>query len=280
MPQVQNSLRDGFSPEQWATLRQPLRRDEFDIFLEHVFANLARRPEPLRLREVAAVVRRISQIVDQGVPRDVLAAGADAITKFHVAGRPQKDWQLSRNAQRIGEILLGKLMSFGEFADCSTKEALHFVQRNATHLASPYLEPAVEFLERYDLPPDPPNPFRAPCMLSPSQSGLIGRPNPWLTDDLSQRICGANHALKQAGLHKRFPLIASALNKAKLAKRSGEQWEGGDVSQRVKEYEAAQKRNELDITKVRTDLANWCVSSFRFAQLVNELNHAIQQPVE
>jgi hypothetical protein len=277
MPQVLDTSDPNFL-EQWASLGKPLGNDELEVFLRHVFANLARRPEALRLRAVAAVARRIRWLVDFGVPKEVIAAGPEAVANFQGTERSADHKALVFDARRTAEILWGNLMLYGEIEPCSTEQALAYVRRNGdTHLANPYLNATIEFLERFELPSGARNPFTAPYLQSKSMSAQGGNPNPHLTDDLSERIYGADHALRRTGLKRWRPLIARVLNEAKAPKRRSRlAWGAEDVSNRVKEYETAQRHSYRDVAQLREQIANRLIFDFRWAELIETQNRARQ----
>ncbi|MEO5925711.1 MAG: hypothetical protein ABIR70_17975 [Bryobacteraceae bacterium] len=272
--------------ERWAALSRPLGIEEIDDFLDHVFASVARRPETLKLSEVAGVVRRLRWLLDFGVPKNLIVQGQEAVNRFQSTERSKEHLDLAFNVRQISDILWGTLLSCGDITTCSTEEALAFVRRNgSTYLANPYLNSAIEFLEQYDLPPDCESPFKPPYLLSASQSSQGSNPNPHLTDDLSERICGADHALRRTGAAKWRPRIAAALNKAGIQRREGAsstEWLAADVHDREKQYVNSQVLKHplteptVIVEQVRTNAADTLIFAFRWAQYVNAENDARQ----
>jgi hypothetical protein len=250
----------------------PLTPSEIDEFLEFVFSAIARRPQPLRPREVLGVLRCIEWLVRSGLPRAVLAAGSEAITAYNVREEPdEQHLKLCNSAGQISDRLWRSLIGFGVFEACSTESALAFVRRyRSTILAGPDCDRLIEFLERYDLPRDARSPFKPPYLVSPVPTTQGYSRNPHLKDDLSERIWGADLALKQAGLvSRRRRRIAEFLNRAGIhKKRFGSLWGPEDIQQRIKEHEAAYRRRYGDIEYRRNELPNRLIRAYKYDALI------------
>ena len=98
-----------------------------------------------------------------------------------------------------------------------------------------------------------------------------------IQNDLSERIFAAYYALPRAGIKKRSPKIAAALEAAKAGGR--ENWSWADVHDRLKVFERTERsllRKHLvpkvakQLARMKGQCADKWISSFKFAQAWNK----------
>ena len=264
--------------------RQSLEKSDVDSFLEFLFKDVAHRPQELRLSEGASVARYIAWLALQGVPNSVLAQGSAALTEYQLAAKTADDEAARWNGNRIANKVWGVLRQNCAFDASSKQAALRFLRRHSkTYFDNPYLRPALEFIENFDLPTDANFPFGPPALLSGSMS-VQGRRTPRLVDDLSDRIFAAYYALRRAGVKHRTPSIAKALTTAKIRKREKgrgirTEWDWTDVNDRVKGYEKTKRKKLAKLGQPRAAIkqmladfkehrVDYWISSFKFAKTV------------
>lgn len=267
MPQVPDSNEGWISADQFILPRQELEASQIDGFLRHLFGDIARRPEQIKLREAAAVARYIKLLCSQGVLSLGQKTGDASATE-----QSKTRWA----ANQIAEIIWSVLLQSGEFATASKPEALNFLRKHRrTYLANPHFDSALAYVERFELPANARRPEEAPTFKSRSRTARIYPPNSRLKDDLSERIYVADRALIRAGLKtKRRPVIANILQSAGVERRgSGEAiWTAEDVSDRVKEYVRAQQKHysNLNVQWSGEGLVDQRISFFKFVQARKE----------
>ena len=109
-----------------------------------------------------------------------------------------------------------------------------------------------------------------------SSGGYVGERR--LTDDLSDRIYGAYHALSGVSIKGRSARIAEALSRSK-ASISKTDWSYADIDDRVKKYERQERRSlkgrglnddalQAEIERFRACRADAWIAAFKFAQSV------------
>jgi hypothetical protein len=269
MPQVPDPNEGWISMDRLMLPRQALEISEIDEFLRYIFGDIARRPDPLRLRETAEVVRFIKRLTSQGVPRAVANEGADVATKYRSMSPEQS--RARWYADQIAEIIWNTLLQSGEFPTAAKSEALNFLSKHRqTYLANPYFDEALAFVEAFELPAHAPPMNEPPAFRSRSRTVRTYASNARLKSDLSERIYIADEALKRAGLKtKRRPVIGRALEDAAVEHRSGDTtWTSEEVNERVKEYQRSQ-RLQWSKRKVKwtgEHLVDDRIHSFRLAQ--------------
>src|SRR5216684_8602688 len=124
MPQVPKP-RDGWIDARMLALPpQTLERSEVDAFLQWLFACIAKRPEPLLLRECAAVARYLRWLSWNGVPLTVLKRGKDPLKDYLAANRTEEERTARWNLQQTADIVWGTLLQYGEFEPSTRDVAL------------------------------------------------------------------------------------------------------------------------------------------------------------
>lgn len=252
--------------DQFILPRQALEPSEVDEFLSHLFGDIARRPEPLRLRETAAVVRFIKQLTLHGVPTTVAIDGPDAVARFDRRSISPEHLTARSCAGQIAEIIWDLLVQHGDFPIATKPEVLRFLDRHRrTYLANPLIDQAIAYVQGFELPANA-APIEPPTLRSRSRTARIYPPNARINSDLSERIYIADQTLKRAGIKKRRPVIARALEVAGVEHRSGESiWTAEDINERVKEFQRSQRLRYSSVWNGE-HLVDWKISFFRFVQ--------------
>ena len=193
-----------------------LDQSEVDDFLRFLFKDVAGRPEPLLLRETAAVVRYLRLLALKGLPRTVVAKGPKAVEQYEETPAYRKNSDARRVLEQMASAIWGNLSQFGQIEPCSPGKAIRFLRRHAgTYLAGkplrlPRVLKLVQELEVTPKKPGEPKPFAPPLIVSRSRSAH-GTGNSRLQDDLSERIYVALHALKRSSVKSPQNRIADAL---------------------------------------------------------------------
>ncbi len=244
--------------------RRRLKKEEVEPFLSWLFGGLAQRAEPLRPLETMKVARYLRLLADHGVPRGILARGKEAITGYRRSDREDQQWRDAVN--RAADMLLSKLLIYGEVVPCKGQDALRFFKEHqVTYLASPVYKPAFEFLKSYGLAPDVSATPNRPCLLSASLNAQ-GQGNAYLQTDLSERIHAALHALRLSGIRRARKKIVHCLNEIPLPPlRRGTDsggWTYERVNDRARRFEKAhlagiKKGSTVAQTKERMDEFRW-----------------------
>jgi phage gp36-like protein len=239
MPGDINSKRErSFDTSNFA---QPLAEAEVDGYLTWQFRVAARRPKALTLRETAAVARYLLCLALHGVPKEIVDGGPDAVRKHWrdhlLKGERMREANDARQCvQRTAEIVWGDLLQFGQFEVGSKREAQSFFKKHSSYWYHHWLEPALKFLEEFEVPPWTEAPFHQQQLVGPHVSEQGGG-NPYLENDLSQRIAAADYALKKASIRGRRARIAKALNESPMCSRPNDSWGPEEVRNRVRSYE-------------------------------------------
>jgi hypothetical protein len=164
---------------------------------------------------------------------------------------------------RTAEIVWGDLLLFGQFEAASKREAQSFFKKHSSDWHHPWLEPALKFLEEFEVPPWPEAPFDQQQLVGPDASTQVGG-SPYLENDLSQRIASADYVLKKASIRGRRARVAKALNESHLTRRPDDTWGPEEVRNRVRSYE------RLRIHRSPESLVDESVSSYRRARYQEE----------
>jgi hypothetical protein len=246
-----------------------LAASEVQSFLDFLFSDLAKKRRSLSLRKTAPIARYLMLLAKHGVPKKAIEEGPDALKKYweSKAAHPRRSAQA---VELVAKFVWEDLLRFGDFPRASNEEAREFLQQRRWH--HPALQIALEFLEDYELPTDVPN-LKLPVNVSLPQelvSNVVPTRfvakrlseqggNPYLDDDLSQRVAAADCILKQAGIRVPHRRIAEALNASPLTKDLGPDcvWGSPEVRDRVKSY-FRQKRHLL-----QADLAAHWMRQYR-----------------
>jgi len=286
MPQKQPDPAEGWiSGEELAIPPQHLESVEVDAFLEFLFGDIAYRVGKLTLRESASVVRYLRILAWRGVPKQIASGGKEQVENY-LSSRSDEERQRGRIAEKAAEIIWGELWNCGSISRCGKRKARQFLRTHARGYMHYYAEAVLEFVENFDLPPNTDDPFsRGPGFRSRSRS-IPGGGNPYLHDDLSERICAAHYALRREATEKSRWRIAQALKKAgvepsRRRKSPEEGWAEENVNDRIKQFERQHRTNirrllkseRQPVTKERVEeilerwrdgLADEWISSFRW----------------
>jgi hypothetical protein len=252
-----------------STFASPLAESEIDCYLAWQFKVAAWRPKALTLRETAAVARYLLSLALHGVPKTIADGGPEAVQKYwadrYLKGERMSEANDARQCvQRTAEIVWGDLLQFGQFEPGSKQEAQRFFKKHSSYWHHPWIEPALKFLEEFDVPPGTDPSFHQQQLVGPDVSFQVGG-NPYLENDLSQKIAAADYALKKASIRGRRTRIAKALDESPLTARQDDSWGPEEVRNRVRSYE------RLRIHRSPDSLVDESVSSYRQARYLEEL---------
>ena len=181
------------------------------------------------------MVRYMLWMARQGVPTRVVKLGPEAVQEYQVGRRTDEEIRARQDVEHLAKGIWSDLLTLGQFETASTSKAQRFLRQHSSYWHDPWLASALRFFEDFELPTGVKPPF--------SQQRLVGKhrivhgANPYLENDLSERITAASYALKRAGLRRRHSLIAKALNQSPLTRRSSDFWGPEEVRDRVKAYE-------------------------------------------
>jgi len=204
----------------------------------------------------------------QGVPKNIIELGAGAIREYQVGRRTDEEIRAREDVERTAEIVWRDLLNFGQFETGSKGKTQSFFRRHKSHWHHPGFKPAMRFLKDFELPTGLKPPFHQQPLIGRHLSAQ-GEGNPYLKDDLSERVTAADNALKRAGIRGRRALIAKALNESPLTRRANDSWEPEEVRDRVKAYQ--KQRNHLP----GDDLADRWILSYRWAMQIGKISPAI-----
>ena len=266
MPGDANSETDRSIEE--STFASPLAESEIDGYLAWQFGVAAWRPKALTLRETAAVARYLLSLALHGVPKIILDGGPEAVQKYwadrYLKGERMSEANDARQCvQRTAEIIWGDLLQFGQFELASKRYAQSFFKKHSSYWHHPWIEPALKFLEEFEVPPGMEPSFHQQQLVGPHGS-VQGGGNPYLENDLSQRIAAADYVLKKASIRGRRVRIAKALDESPLTRRPDDTWGPEEVRNRVRSYE------RLRIHRSPESLVDESVSSFRQARYLEQ----------
>jgi hypothetical protein len=215
-----------------------LELDEVDAFLAFVFSDVSKRPGSIELKEGAAVARHVQWLGLAGRPAGMVEARDES-------GRP-KSFETApeiRNARvvlsRFAQDIWRKVHQYGEFEPSTHDEAVRFVADRLDTYFGDFDPDILNLLKSYELPPKTNYPFCPPALMSKSITA-VGKGNPHLFDDLSERIFAAHCALVRLKIGNRNSRIAAAMNKAKIGGRP--KWYPEHVKERCKAYLLALKK--------------------------------------
>ena len=188
-----------------------IETDELDEFLKFLFAEIARKPAPLGLREVSSIVRYLMSLGVAGIPRAVLAQGAEAIKRYSHDRRSASENRMAESTWQMAEIIWRTLIRSGNIPLASKKETEDFLRAHAkTYLANPYLSDTLRFVRKFELSDHTALTFTQPHLMS-RHINAQGQGNPYLLDDLTERIAAAYFALTRVGIRDAYARIAKAL---------------------------------------------------------------------
>ena len=229
-----------------------LRADDSGPFLEFLFADVARKPEEMRLREAASVAKYL----------DALA---------HEEREPGQDRQV---LEYLSRVVWRTALRAAPITLSAQDAAIDFLQRHSgTYLLDRAVDRAVKLIRERPVPTNPTNLARLVSRGMSIESESVAR-----LHDLSERIYAAYWALRLAKVHGARKRVAEMLN-AKGRKRStrGDRtcgWDSDTVHERVKQFEdrqlGAAQRTQKARKEMRTSFARKWVDSFRYRQELAE----------
>jgi hypothetical protein len=249
---------------------QELEASEIADYLAWQFGDLAKKSEPLHLRETASVVRYLHWLALHGVPKEVIHAGAEAVEEYRRTGRTKDALQSRQAVERTAKIIWGDLLQFGQIEAASKSETENFLREHAPYWPHPWMELSLKFLEDYDLPPDARSPFRPPHLHGRDASAQ-GDGNPYVQSDLSERIAAADRVLARARVRGRRKQIAEVLNASPLTRRSDALWGPEEVADRVKGYK--KQKRDIRYEALANGLADRWIASYRYDRWVTKQRH-------
>jgi hypothetical protein len=233
MPQVPKPPAGSTSARQPTRSPQTLDVSEVDAFLAFLFSNIATRPANLPLQEAAAAARYLAWLSIAGVPLAVLNRGQKAIDEYHRIDRAKEDREERQKLVKAAGYIWWNLHSYGDFEPSSKEDVLGFIRQHLdTYFVN--LKSVLPILESWGIPEGMKHTFRRPSFMN-TNLNVAGPGNPHLSDDLSERIFAAYHALPRAGIKRRSRKIAAALSAVNAAGRAD--WDWNLVNERVKGYE-------------------------------------------
>jgi hypothetical protein len=257
-------------------LTPKLAESETEPFLTWLFSDLSLKTEPLKLLETAAVARYLMLLAIHGVPTEIAERGPDAILSYKHSPKSEKMLRGRQAVERTAKILWADLLDRAEFKPSTKDEALKFLGKYASARHDPWFECAVNFLkncEELDLesmPPRSATPFVA-------KTAAQNRGNPYLDDDLSERIAAADSALERAGVEDRQTVIAQALQDSPLTREQGPKdqiWGGVEVRARARTY----RRQKHPMT--REQVSNKWIGKYRSDIATEEMLRAGNRETE
>lgn len=280
MPQARRARGDARISTQRSS---PWWHKESDSFLDFLFSDIAHRPDTLTLRETAAVARFLLALARGGVAPDDAADSQTDDSPHFEGGREDANKRVLLS--HLARIIWMELLQFGKINACDKRVAKSFLRRHRdTYLAGKDVSSALEAIEYFEVPERDTPPFQPPHLIARTFSAQ-GVGNPYLKDDLTERIYTGYHVLKLAREPRIRPRIAEALERAGAAtvarKRTrGTRWTWQDVNERIKEYDkrlrkrfrqqGIEKRVEQEVKKWQGSLVDRWVSSFQARQAEDE----------
>jgi len=231
---------------------QELEGSEAEAFLEWLFSDLARRPRPLSLRKGVAVGRYLKLLAWEapaGKMRGELAWLSDQVAKM--------------------------VLDYAPYTAAAKDSVVEFLEEHAdTYLATIKARLGLDRLIDYTRQAPAPSrakPNRPPNLVT-ADTARVGKGNPHLADDLSERIYAGFYALKRAGISRASKRVAEHLNRAGRKVRTlddrDDAWNEYSVRERIKEFGAKFRRQhgtagKAAAQRVRDSLVDRWLGMFR-----------------
>jgi hypothetical protein len=230
---------------------QELEGAESDAFLQWLFSGLARRPRPLSLRKgaVACYLMLLAWEVPAGEMRGELAWLGDQVGKM--------------------------VLDYAPYAAADKHLVVEFLEEHAdTYLATIKARLGLDRLVDYTKQAPAPSrakPNRPPNLVT-ADTARVGKGNPHLKDDLSERIYVGFYALRRAGISRASRRVAEHLNRAGRKVRTvddrDDAWNEYSVRERIKEFGAKLRRQhgtagKAAVQRVRDSLVDRWLWMFR-----------------
>jgi hypothetical protein len=240
--------KDGWTVVKGGIPEQTLGPSEVEPFLKWLFSDLSRKPQEMRLKETAAAVRYLSWLGLHGIPKEIIRQGSDAIKEYWHCTKSPEAIRARRNVEQMVQIVWRGLLEMGQFATANKKAAQAFFRRHSSTWDHPGMASALEFLENFELPPGATSPFRKSSSVTKT-SATSGDGNPYLENDLSERIAAADGALRRVAIKQPYELIANALRESPLTRALYENvgsWSSIEVRERVKGYKKQKQARPIE----------------------------------
>jgi hypothetical protein len=253
--------KDGWMVVKRRIAEQTLAPSEVEPFLNWLFSDLSRKPQEMTLKETASVVRYLRWLGLHGIPKEIIQQGPDAIKDYWHSTKSPEAIRARQNVELLVEIVWHNLLEMGQFAPANNEVAQAFFRRHSSTWDHPCLASALEFLENFELPPGAASPFRKHSSVTKT-SAASGGGNPYLENDLSERIAAADGALRRVAIKEPYEMIANALRKSPLTRALYQDvgsWSPVEVRERVKGYKKQKRARPIEeladkwILKYRSD---------------------------
>jgi hypothetical protein len=215
----------------------------------------------MTLRETASAVRYLSWLGIHGIPKEIVQQGPDAITEYLQSTKSPEAIRARENVQQMVQIVWCGLLEMGQFAPANKKVAQAFFRRHSSTWDHPGMASAMEFLENFELPPGATSPFRKYSSVTKT-SAASGDGNPYLENDLSERMAVADGALRRVAIRQPYERIANALKESPVTRplyQDVGSWSSVEVRERVKGYKKQKRARPIEeladkwILKYRSD---------------------------
>jgi hypothetical protein len=212
------------------------------------------------LRETASAVRYLRWLGLHGIPKEIIQRGPDAIKEYWHSTKSPEAIRARQNVEQMVQIVWRGLLETGQFAPANKKAAQAFFRRHSSTWDHPGMASALEFLENFEIPPGATSPFRKYSFMTKT-SAASGDGNPYLENDLSERIAAADGALRRVAIKQHYELIATALRESPLTQALHKDvgWSPVEVRERVKGYKKQKRARPIEkladkwILKYRSD---------------------------
>lgn len=243
-----------------------LDRESVPEFLEWLFSNIANRLPSLKLMDTAKVVRYLQLLRTHGVPNEIAQKGPEAIADYRKGEYSPQHREMQWAATGVADCLWSELALGGEVVPSRTVASVKaFVKEHSGYFPMHH-ELLLNALSNFAIPTNEDRQLAPARFASRSlRTHSSGNKKRKLTDDLSERIFAAYHALHKAGLTptKSYSSIAAQLEKQGIPRKRGGMERGGwtdfNVLDRVRRYEKAigdELRQDLKRAPTSSELTN------------------------
>lgn len=259
---------------------KPLAMKEVEQFLDFLFHDVASRPEPMRLNEVAGVVRYLDALATTGVPSRIVQKGATSVNRYCAEGEYDekgrhrtRDWSAKQSADTIANALWSTLRQCGKIKLATKAKVIRLVKTHSTNYSPQTVDAVLAFVRNAE-PYESDHIFQPVALISRSQAvGMAGR---HLQNDLSERIAVAKSALGKVRVPRANVEIARALKRHRCPKRDkSTDWYDTDVHERAKDFTQAFRTQHHSGTKskrvVQSLVDSW-IFRFRYGKSFEPLD--------
>jgi len=237
MPQRGETDPDGsMHSDHLASRPSKLPEEDIQPFLENLLTDIARRPERMKVRETAGVVRFLRLLAQLGVPADLAGSDGKAIAQYRREEPPESRKARSR-VDNLAVTIWNVLLQTGDLPTAKAHTAIGFLKRNReTFLGHFDVEEAIEVIRSLRVPATAEDPFQPPHLISRTTTST-GEGNPHLGSDLTEKIYIAYHFLKRHNVQGAQGRIATTLDDLSVPQeRTDRGWNYADVNERVKQH--------------------------------------------